>query len=64
VDAAIHSKEDSMSNKPKRHRRVVYTGVIKIPSKALCGAPGKRTSSDDEVTCLACQKLMQKKATP
>jgi hypothetical protein len=53
-----------MSNKPKRHRRVVYTGVIKIPSKALCGAPGKRTSSDDEVTCLACQKLMQKKATP
>lgn len=47
------------------HRRQVSAalidGFIIIPSKAMCGAPGKRTSSDDEVTCKACQKLMRKR---
>lgn len=42
----------------RTHRRVVYQGTIPIPSKALCGAPGKRTSDDSQVTCLACRKRM------
>lgn len=42
----------------KTHKRVVYHGTIPIPSKALCGAPGKRTSDDSQVTCLACRKRM------
>ena len=46
----------------KVHKRIVYHGVIKIPSKALCGAPGMRTSADSLVTCLACHKLMAKAA--
>lgn len=44
----------------KIHRRIVYTGAIPLPSKALCGSPGKRTSNDEEVTCHACQKIMAK----
>jgi hypothetical protein len=60
IRESTHSHRGTM-NTAKIHRRVVYSGVIKIPSKALCGAPGKRTSSDDEVTCRACQKLMGKR---
>lgn len=48
----------------KIHRRVVYSACsIPIPSKALCGAPGKRTANDDEVTCNACRKMMAKLTT-
>ncbi len=46
----------------KVHKRVVYHGLVRIPSKALCGAPGMRTSADSLVTCLACQKIMAKVA--
>lgn len=43
----------------KIHRRAVYHSSIPLPSKSLCGAPGKRTSHDDEVTCLTCRKKMR-----
>jgi len=44
----------------KTHKRIVYNkGGVPIPSKALCGSSGKRTSSVAEVTCLACQKIMR-----